>query len=136
MSNLVKLTGITISFIPHENQRYPTVGDWQINEKEVLHLRISELPDARMEFALVLHELTEALLCRIRGITPEAVDAWDIHGEGADLDDPGADPRAPYFNEHAFATHIEEAFVNEVDVDWHEYETALDTLSHTKENEK
>lgn len=119
---------VNIVFIPHAQQRYPTVGDWQINTG-ILTIYVSELPDERMSQAIAVHELVEALLCTARGITPAQVDAWDIAGDGQYLDEPGDDPRAPYFNEHQFATKVEESFINELEIDWHAYETAIANLA-------
>lgn len=121
---------VTIDFIPHAQQRYETAGDWQFTDGGMtLAIRVSELPDAKMMMAVALHELVEAFLCTCRGITDKEVDAFDIEGPGALLDEPGDDPRAPYYNEHQFATTVEESFINELEVDWHEYETALATLT-------
>ena len=129
----MKIDQIIILSVPHSAQRYPTAGDWEL-VGGTLTIRVSRMPDQRMEWALALHELVEALLCTSRNITTEMVDEWDIKGEGAQLSEPGDDPRAPYFNEHMFATRIEEEFVNELDLNWHYYEDAIDNLTHEQEN--
>lgn len=118
---------ISIVTIPHEHQRYPTVGDWFSRWPDyVLQVRVSETGDSRYNALVAVHELIEALLCEARGISEESVTAFDVaHPE---MDDPGGDPAAPYHREHTFATQIEMLLAEELGVDWDEYEAALITL--------
>ena len=102
---------IIIETIPHEQQRYPTVGDWFYDPSGDLVIRVSQMPDERYGLLVALHELVEAQLCLDRGITQEQVDAYDIEFErnrppGNDSE-PGDCMAAPYHNEHCFATGIE-----------------------------
>ena len=118
---------IQIETIQHAAQRYSTAGDWWWDPDGTLQMRISELPEPRYSALVMMHELTEALLCRDRGITAEEVDAWDM-GPGKDLDDPGEDPRAPYHKEHDAATVIERVLAHEMGVNWNAYNDAVDAL--------
>ena len=93
---------ITIETIPHEEQRYPTVGDWLFVERD-LCAWVSEIGDWRNEMAVAVHELVEAILCRAAGVPGCVVDAFDKayeHGE------PGTSrattPHAPYHRQHCF----------------------------------
>ncbi len=68
---------ITIETIPHDQQRYPTVGDWQWTGPDELVVRVSEMGDWRYNAAVAVHELVEVLLCKQDGVTEAAVDAFD-----------------------------------------------------------
>jgi hypothetical protein len=76
-------------------------------------ITVSRMPDERYEFLVGLHELIEAYLCKTRGISEASVTAFDT-GVGANLDEPGDDPRAPYHNEHVFATKVERMMAAEL----------------------
>lgn len=73
------------------------------------------MSDRRYEFLVAMHEVIEAFLCKTRGVTQQRVDAFDT-GPGKDLDEPGDDPRAPYFHEHQFASKIEKLMAHELRV--------------------
>lgn len=83
---------ILIETIPHSEQRYPTVGDWQWTQVKVLgrsgfpaddklvptlHIKVSEMSDWRHEALVAIHEAVEALLCKYAGITEQEVDDFD-----------------------------------------------------------
>jgi len=126
-----RITSIHIAIIPHAKQRYPTVGDWQYEgPRDATHLmvKVSAMPDQRMEQAIAIHELVEALLCNHAGITQEEVDAWDIVGPGAALDDPGDDVDSPYHAQHVAATEFEERFVEAVGLTWDEHDNAINSI--------
>lgn len=142
---------IVIETIPHDQQRYPTVGDWEIKkepiyyesggpgastekigEEEVLYIRVSKLSDWRREALVAIHELVEVLLCKHDGVTTEDVDKFDMDFERrrkeGDLSEPGDDPKAPYVLEHCIATGIERILAAELNVSWKEYEEELEAL--------
>lgn len=122
---------IKIEFIPHETQRYPTVGDWYWSDasKSELIVRVSIMGDWRSEFAVAVHEAFEALACQSVGIEEEDVTAFDlefekereagVHDENAE---PGSDPRAPYLMQHEKATVIESLVTEFTDLRWREHE--------------
>lgn len=126
---------INIKTIAHSEQRYPTVGDWQIDEQGNLEIRVSDMGNPDYESLVALHELVEVLLCKKRGITTEQVDVFDkqfeadravgMHGPE---DEPGDDPLAPYKKEHFFATNIEALMSSELGVDWKTYEEKINEL--------
>jgi hypothetical protein len=116
---------ITIEQIPYSEARYSTHGDWVVDEFGNIHIRVSKELGEDGAFLVAIHELLEVYLCKKRGITTATVDAFDLTYEG---DDPGADPKAPYFNEHKFATKIEKLLCKELGLDWDEYEAGLEKL--------
>jgi hypothetical protein len=122
------------SRIDHAEQRYPTCGDWIAQPDGSCHITVSRLPDPRYELLVAIHELCEATLCAHRGILQSAVDAFDkrfeaerAQGQHGD-EEPGDDPAAPYYREHQIATAIEKQMAHWLDVDWSEYEKAINEL--------
>lgn len=114
---------IRIRFIPQSEQRYDTCGDW-LYENDTLHILVSKMPDERHQQLVAVHELAECLACNVCGITQEQVDAFDM-GPGADLDEPGMSPDAPYRAQHMTATKIERCLADAMNVDWLEYNVAV-----------
>jgi hypothetical protein len=122
---------ITIQTIPHSQQRYPTVGDWEWNLNG-LEIKVSELGNPYKELCVGIHELVEAFLCKKRGISQEDVDTFDINFEKTrqidDTSEPGDDPKSPYKREHCFATGIERLLVSQFGINWKEYEELINSL--------
>ena len=143
---------IQIVTIEHRHQRYNTCGDWQFiksgddpHDHKRLEIKVSHLGDWRMEALVAIHELVEALLCKDRGISEEAVTAFDVEyekyrernireaesvGDGAavrviETQEPGDHPAAPYHSEHIFANAIERRVAEELGVNLGEYERAI-----------
>ena len=116
---------ITITDIKHEQQRYPTVGDWVWDANGNLLITISDMGDWRYNFLVAFHEQVEVMLCRKRGITQEEVDQFDMAYEAqrkeGDTSEPGDSRLAPYYNEHQFATKLEREMARELGVDWDDY---------------
>jgi hypothetical protein len=120
----------TISQVPHQKQRYETVGDW-IPGKPA-QIRVSKMKDQRYAFLVALHEIIEYELCRMHGITDREVVAFDVNFEAErrmnfhPIDaEPGDNPRAPYRNEHEFATMIEMMVAQKLGVSWSDYEKTI-----------
>jgi hypothetical protein len=122
---------IRILTIPHEKQRYNTVGDWVI-KGNTLYIFISSMNDYRVEGAVAVHELSEYLMCKHKGITPSDVDQFDLAFEAnrkpGDISEPGDDSSAPYKNQHFVATTIERLLIPELDLNWREYEETINSL--------
>jgi len=126
---IVDKMNIQIQTIPHEKQRYDTLGDWfhvklcyqHIGEeaKERTMIRVTDLGDDRYNFLIAFHELVEMVLCHERGISSGDVDNFDLSFEGHG--EPGDHPACPYFREHQFAMMMEKIMAHELDVDWQEY---------------
>lgn len=121
-----------IRTIPHRQQRYNTVGDYQTSDNGNVYFTISEMANWRYEFLVALHEQIEKMLCFHRDISEARIDAFDIRYEEnrkeGDLSEPGDDPSAPYHNEHMLATIIEKLVANELGVDWDEYDKTVSSL--------
>lgn len=128
---------IKIKVIPHEEQRYETVADWWFNKKGVLQIRVSkELENEDYIYLIAQHEIVEAMLCKKRGITEKQVSDWDKSFEKArakfpDIfgdNEPGDHPKAPYHNEHLFASRLEQSLAMELGIDWSEYNKTVNEL--------
>jgi len=114
---------ITIKVIPHSKQRYDTSGDYWIDERGTIQVRISKSKNWRSEALLLMHELTEMFLCIDRDVSFKAIDRFDMRFKGTG--EPGDDPKAPYHREHRFATRIERLLARELRVSWATYESGL-----------
>lgn len=123
---------VHIKIIPHDDQRYFTVGDWWY-EADALEIRVSRIPEhPDYEFLVGYHELIEAQLCAKAGITEEQVTAFDVIFENERLvglhlpeDEPGDDCRAPYRLQHVWATAQEKYMADALGVNWEHYEEIL-----------
>lgn len=128
---------IFIQSIPHNEQRYRTVGDYWDEEGGVQQVRVSEMPDWRWEFLIGVHELIEKALTGHRQIDERQISEFDIEfekrrDEGKEFGEPGDAPGSPYRREHYFATNIERLLAAELGVDWFEYEQYCDGLGAIK----
>jgi hypothetical protein len=122
---------INITVIPHNEQRYNTVGDWQFDDHGNLTIKVSNLKDDKMNYLIAIHELIEAFLCRYNQpeITGREVDEFDFAFESNnDFSEAGDDPRAPYHIQHRFASAIEILLAVALGVNWKEYEERINSL--------
>lgn len=123
---------IVIETIPHNQQRYETVGDWYYTADETLHIKVSELSNWRREALIGLHELVEVLLCKHKGITQDEVDKFDMEFEKnrqlRDTSEPGDQPTAPYYHQHQFTSLVERQIARELEVNWEDYANEVSTL--------
>lgn len=123
---------IIIKTIPHKYQRYSTVGDWFFDDSGDLQIRVSDLGDDKMNAAIALHEMAEALMCKANGVSQKEVDDFDMQFEAqrqeGNLEQPGDNVLAPYFIEHGVASGIERIFAAEMGIDWNAYTKAIEAL--------
>jgi hypothetical protein len=124
------MPNVELKIIPHRTQRYDTLGDWTYSTNGTLCIYASETNVAAYNWALLLHELVEAWLCRQNGITVEEVDAWDLNWSSDG--EPGDHPQCPYHRPHQAATVIERLFLWMTGYDWEGYEAALDKVMEEK----
>lgn len=131
---------IDVEVIPHDCQRYPTVGDWQflteskdiagqdigVTHENILQVNVSETGNEDSNFLIAIHEIIEAYLCKKNGITEEQVDQWDK--DHLYSFDPGSFLECPYFHEHIFATFIEHKLAIELEVHWEDHEKRIGDL--------
>jgi len=134
---------ISIKSIPHDHQRYETVGDWfyekdNLTGLRTLNIRVSHMPDWRFILLVGIHELIEAELCTYSGISQDKVDAFDLQfekdhtaGKHSPIEEPGDDVNAPYYQQHQIATGIERIMAAFLLVDWNEYAETVESLSKT-----
>jgi len=93
------------------------------------------MKDERYAFLVALHEMIEYELCKMHGITDREVVAFDVTFEAErrmnlhPVDaEPGDHPKAPYRNEHEFATMVEMMVAHKLGVSWSDYEKAVRSL--------
>jgi hypothetical protein len=118
---------IIIETIPHRKQRQPgNIGDWCLDPEGNIQILVSELGDWRMEAAVAVHELVEALLCRNDDVSQEQVDHFDtgFRGEG----EPGDAHDAPYARQHCFATSVERMLIAALGLSWADYDRRVEAL--------
>lgn len=129
---------VVVESIPHQEQRYPTVGDWQWGPGKSLTIRVSKLSNWRYGALVAIHELIEAVLCEHAGITTEQVDAFDMKFEAerpeGSIDEPGDHPDCPCRRQHAFSSAIERLLAEELGVDWKAYEDEVNSLGEESEH--
>lgn len=123
---------IEIKIIPDDEQRYDTVGDY-IKKKDGWSINVSDMPGWKYEALVTIHELVEMFLCDDRKITMAEIDDFDLkynkNRQRGDISEPGDDPRAPYHQEHQFATKIERMLAEKLGVDWETYNRKVGDLT-------
>jgi hypothetical protein len=118
---------INIQTIPHNKQRYETLGDY-FDKKGIAEIRVSNLKNNDMEFLIAIHEMFEQYACRKYGVKEKDITAFDKMFENERLqgkwtmEEPGNDPRAPYRRFHFQSENIERLAASYLDVDWSKYE--------------
>lgn len=126
---------IVIKTIPINEHRYPTLGDYWIDEEGTMQVRLALGLTKLATQALLLHELVEAFLCQNNGITFKQIDAFDKKFEQrSDVPEnaePGDDSRCPYRRQHRFAENLERMFALEAGLDWEHYVKQFDKLCVT-----
>ena len=132
---------LSAASIPHEMQRYNTVGDWNYAEGGELIVSVSDCSAfdpctntaQNTENLIVVHEIIEAMICQDRGISEASVTQWDL--DHIDHPDPGSIPGCPYYREHMFAELIERAVAAELDVNWDTHEMIIENLCSTGDSD-
>ena len=120
---------IVIETVPHDKQRYDTVGDWWIDPDGTWQIRVSEMKSGDFEFLVGLHEMVELALCLKHGISAEHVDQFDKNWkEHSGIIEPGDDMSAPYFQEHQLASGIERTVAASMAVNWVYYNECVEAL--------
>ena len=125
---------IDIQVIPHNDQRYETVGDWWLDSEGTLQVRVTRLSDPRYARLIVIHELVEFLLeSQKRGGDLSAMeklvketDAFDKAYEAKrppddDESEPGCEPTCPVYQGHMAASAIENVCAMVLGVNYNDY---------------
>ena len=123
---------VIIEIIPHNKQRYETVGDWKRNKNGTLIIKVSDMGDKRYAMLVAIHELVETLLCEHDGVKEEDVTAFDIAFEKkrklGNEDEPGDSQKAPYRKQHAVATIVEKLMCKKLGCNWQKYNDVVNSL--------
>ena len=133
------LEGIDFQVIAHSAHRFETVGDfwWDnpITDTGVLHVRVSCMSDWRYVALVFVHEVIEALLCKIAGVKEVDILAFDKmyeaereQGKHEPWEEPGHDHRAPYRKYHVTAESIERILAVLMSVEWRAYDLEVSSL--------
>ena len=124
---------IIIETIPHNEQRYETIGDWYYDADGNLNIKVSHLSDWRRSMLVAVHELVEVLACKHDGVSQKSVDDFDMNFEAnrkpGDDSEPGDASDAPYKFQHGLATGIERVLASAWGVDWADYEEEINGIS-------
>lgn len=125
------MSKVSITVIPHDQQRYNTVGDYQTINGDT-EIRVSEMGNPSEELAIGLHELVESHLCKLAGISDEQIDMFDLwYEENCEEGwpaEPGDHPDCPYYKQHQFASIVERMFIRESGVNWNEYDNRITAM--------
>ena len=124
---------IYITTIPHNDQRYETVGDyWADDEWDEFDITVSDMKNEDFEFLVAIHEMVEQYLCERMGIPEKKILAFDIQFEKkrkkGNVDEPGDDPKAPYRHEHSMATAVERMVAGYLGINWKDYEKKCNSM--------
>jgi hypothetical protein len=124
-----------VEVIPHDKQRYDTVGDYQLLADGTWWITVSDLGNPKYNFLVALHEITELYLTQFADIKEEDITNFDLFYEKSremklvnEFSEPGFDTNAPYRKQHTIATGIEMLLAAELGVDWNEYDRKVNSL--------
>jgi hypothetical protein len=131
---------IEIDIIPHAAQRYPTAGDWFLDDEGVLQIRASTMSDLRYTALVILHELVEVLVESIKqgGLSVPRwlvvqTDVFDKDYEAKrakddDFSEPGYQPDCPVYQGHMIASAVEHLVAMLLKIDFNAYQDAIASL--------
>ena len=111
---------IIINFVPHTEQRYDTVGDYQQIDN-ILFITISQELGNDIAFETLHHELREWELNKKAGISDETVDKWDFLNKEVT-------EGCPYFEQHNKATELSRFIAEQNGSTLEEYDEVLDNV--------
>lgn len=117
------MINIKIKTIPPGNLPYNRVGDWHW-EGEKLFISVNDMGDERYEWLIAIHEISEAFLCKMNGVTEESIDSFDktVNGKWT--------PNGPGYKEHLISTGIESILAGVTGIIWDKYEEAIQDSNH------
>lgn len=125
---------------PYSKMRYPTIGDYKYKlGQEWFKFFIAKTGKIDFDMAVFQHEFFEAFLCWKHGIKEEDIIKFDLmfeeekkQGFHNEDDEPGDDPRAPYYHEHQGATAMEKMFLKLTNNKWKDYCKTLEQMEVIK----
>jgi len=120
-----------IHWLNGRNPKFVTVGYWhwtKPDNKGMLLVEVSKLPDWRFNIAVLGHELIEVFYCWLFKITTERCDRFDESyekkyesGEVSPEFEPGCDPQCPYHWGHMAGIVWERLFIHGTLASWNKY---------------
>lgn len=126
---------IHIKTVPHNKQRYQTVGDYWYDEEGVLQIRVSEMGNKLYETMVAVHEICEQALTEYKGVSEQQITDFDLYYEKRreqglvpEDSEPGFDNNAPYLFEHTLATGIEMMMCAYAGIKWNDYNNTINSL--------
>ncbi|MES1221730.1 MAG: hypothetical protein ABUT20_39900 [Bacteroidota bacterium] len=123
---------IVIETIKHEDQRYPTCGDYRYLDDGTLYITVSDMGNEQYESLVAIHELYEERLTKWKGISEEQISLCDLQFESkrkpGNLDEPGFDKDCIYKEQHTAATAIEMMMCAHAGIDWKIYDETVNNL--------
>jgi hypothetical protein len=118
--------------IVHNEQRYPTCGDWQFMEDGSLKVSVSDTGSRMSNLLVALHEVVEAVLCEANCVSQSDVDTFDMLFESCrteeSLEEPGDSLAAPYYCQHKIADIVERLVAFNANVDWMDHDNNVKAL--------
>ena len=114
--------------IPIDKQPYPTPAYHHWNSDGTLIILVSG-KNWKYNCCLQEHEMVEAALCikdRIHLADIIAFDKQWKHIPGSGIEEPGADPKAPYHKEHMFALDMEHQMSDALGMNWITYNKEME----------
>lgn len=122
---------ISINIVPRSKMRYDTLDDYH-RENGRLVVDICGIGNNTYERMLLIHALTEQLICEYMGISDETITAWDrahLHSP-----EPGDAPGCPYLVPHGVAMAVERMIAAVLKIPWEKYEQDLERALHKEED--
>jgi hypothetical protein len=120
---------IEIKTVPLSELRFTTAGDWKQNSDGSITIWLVDTPDWRYWAIVLMHELTEILVCRLDDVTSASADAFDAiwenelkQGLHRPEEEAGCDRRCPYYHGHRAGIMMEKLFCFILRVPWKEYD--------------
>lgn len=123
---------IVIHSVPQHRIRAEQAGDWWLFGPNAITIHVLDTLSPESQFAVAIHELVEAYLCRKDGVNDEDVSSFDYRyeaerkeGKHGPEDEPGDDPRSPYRKQHSAATFVERAICHAIGLTWDGHNTSI-----------
>lgn len=133
---------LNIETIPHNDQRYETVGDYWVDDDGTIQIRVSEMENPDHEFLVALHETVEQMVYgyknrQMRYTAIDIADDFDMRYENCrpawdETSEPGYEDVAPYYREHMIASAIEHLVAMELGVNYNVYGRVVSSLTQEK----
>ena len=129
---MTEIKGITVKFLDYKDMRYPTVGDYEMVEGDILEFRIAKSGNSIYDRIVLIHEMGEQLMSEFKGVTNEQIDEFDFAYEKnrpeGNMDEPGDDPNCPVQIEHSIMTAVERILCACMNIPWKTYNDAIDNI--------